>query len=366
MWSRWTVSRYVVDIGRGLSIGTVRVGSQPFRPTCLDGEAPMMHMCPVLPWSVTCQPARGGRRRPSGHPPTIVDSMSASAASAQPTLFTDERSSGKPFVKWAGGKTRLLSALLPHVPARFNRYHEPFLGGGAMLFAVGTTAPGGAVVGDLNEELVNAWQVVQSSPADLHGALAIYEARDSETFYYEARGVRLTEPIDRAAHFIYLNRTSWNGLYRVNRWGEFNVPWGARAFRRPSLESLIASSRSLATVTVGVRDFREALDLAEPGDFVYLDPPYLRISDTSKFNGYTERRFRLADLIELAETLRALTARGVTWLLSNRDSAEMRELFAGNAFVPLTVRRAVAAQNRRAVEAADSPEIIVSNAAALP
>ena len=291
--------------------------------------------------------------------------MSASAASVQPTLFADEGSVGKPFVKWAGGKTRLLPSLLPHVPARFGRYHEPFLGGGAMLFAVGQRAPLGALVSDLNEELVTTWQVVQSCPTDLHAALAAYEERDSEAFYYEIRGERFTKPIDRAAHFVYLNRTSWNGLYRVNRWGEFNVPWGARNFRAPSLESLVASSSSLEQVTVEVRDFRDALERAELGDFAYLDPPYLRISDTSKFNGYTERRFRLLDLVELSELLRALTARGVAWLLSNRDSAEMRELFAGNMFVPLTVRRSVAAQNRRAVEAADSPEIIVSNALVL-
>jgi DNA adenine methylase len=289
--------------------------------------------------------------------------MSASAASAQSTLFTDDRrSAARPFLKWAGGKTRLLPSLLPHVPDQFGRYHEPFLGGGAVLFAVGSRAAAGAFVSDLNAELVNAWQVVQSRPTDVHEALKGYEARDSEAFYYEVRAERFTNPLDRAAHFLYLNRTSWNGLYRVNRWGQFNVPWGARKFHSPSLESLQAASSSLRDVTVGLSDFREALDRTAPGDFVYLDPPYLRISDTSKFNGYTERRFRLDDLIDLSERLKSLTTRGVVWLLSNRDSDEMRELFAGNTFTPLTVRRAVAAQNRRAVEAADSPEVIVSNA----
>jgi DNA adenine methylase len=247
------------------------------------------------------------------------------------------------------------------MPTSFSRYHEPFLGGGAVLLAVGRHAPRGAFVSDLNEELVNAWKIVQSRPADLHAMLTSYEKRDSEGFYYEIRGKRLDEPVERAAHFMYLNRTAWNGLYRVNRWGEFNVPWGARAFRSPSLESLGLASKSLNGVTVDALDFRDALTRAESGDFVYLDPPYLRISDTSKFNGYTERRFRLGDLIELAQLLRDLTARGVAWVLSNRDSAEMRELFTGNVFVPLTVRRAVAAQNRRSVEAADSPEIIITN-----
>jgi DNA adenine methylase len=284
--------------------------------------------------------------------------MTRHATITQAALF-EGGARARPFVKWAGGKSRLLPALLPHVPATFNRYHEPFLGGGAMFFATSGRNARGAYVSDLNAELVNAWQIVRTAPARLHEELERYASEDSESFYYEIRAQRATGKLQRAAHFLYLNRTSWNGLYRVNRWGQFNVPWGARAFVAPPLELLTAVAEALRGVTIRHEDFREALERCERGDFVYLDPPYLQVSDTSKFNGYTERRFRRADLTELAECLRRLTARGVTWLLSNRDSDPVRELFTGYQIVPLTVRRAVAAQNRRAVEPVDSPEVIV-------
>ncbi len=271
----------------------------------------------------------------------------------------------RPFVKWAGGKTRLLPRLLPHVPAAFRRYHEPFVGGGAMLFAAHGRGRLPARVADLNEELMSAWRTVLSDPEALHERLRGYARRDSKAFYYEVRGARFGSDLDRAAHFIYLNRTAWNGLYRVNRWGEFNVPWGARAFAPPRLEALEAVADELAGVRVSCCDFREALAAVEEDDFVYLDPPYLKVSDTSKFNGYTQQRFRLADLHDLALRLHELTARGARWLLSNRDSVEIRGLFPAHEFIGLAVRRSVAAQNRREVEPSASPEVIISNAPCL-
>lgn len=271
----------------------------------------------------------------------------------------------RPFIKWAGGKTRLLSVLLPHVPESFRRYHEPFLGGGALLFAVHSRGRLPAFASDLNEDLVNAWQVVQDRPAELHERLGVYAKSDSKDFFYAVRGERHEDPIDRAAHFVYLNRTAWNGLYRVNRFGEFNVPWGARKFTQPRLDALETVAAELAELEIQFADFRNGLERAEEGDFVYLDPPYLKISDTSKFNGYTQQRFRRDDLVELAELLNSLTDRGVRWLVSNRDSDEIRALFPGCEIVQLTVRRSVAAQNRRDVEPADSPEVVISNRLAL-
>jgi DNA adenine methylase len=251
--------------------------------------------------------------------------------------------------------------LLPYVPPSFKRYHEPFVGGGAMLFGVHRRGSRPAIAADLNEDLTTTWQAVIETPSALHQRLLEYESEDSEAFYYEIRSERYEDPLERAAHFLYLNRTAWNGLYRVNRWGVFNVPWGARAFAAPSLEALEAVARELAAVSVRHADFREVLDEVGSGDFVYLDPPYLKVSDTSKFNGYTKRRFVASDLAELAAELRRLTQKGARWLLSNRDSAEVRELFAGNEIVQLTVRRSVAAQNRRDIEPINSPEVIVSN-----
>lgn len=281
------------------------------------------------------------------------------------TSVADKPTFAKPFIKWAGGKTRLLPVLLPYVPDSFRRYHEPFLGGGAFLFAVHSRGELPAFAGDFNGDLINAWQIAQTEPLALHERLATYVENDSEEFYYSVRGEKHEEPLERAAHFVYLNKTSWNGLYRVNRWGEFNVPWGARDFSPPRLEALRAVAAELADVRIENVDFREALARTEEGDFVYLDPPYLKVSDTSKFNGYTQQRFRLADLEDLATALRELTERGVAWLLSNRDSEQLRALFPDCEIERLTVRRSVAAQNRRNVEPANSPEAVVSNRLAL-
>lgn len=265
----------------------------------------------------------------------------------------------RPFIKWAGGKTRLLKRLLPHVPERFKGYHEPFLGGGAMYFAVRDRASGYAHLTDLNEDLINAWAAVRNHDKDLQRLLRRYKSRDSKDFYYEQRPLQPTDPLERAARFIYLNQTSWNGLWRVNRWGEFNVPWGQRPFRGLASADLLTYRAALQRSHIHLADFRDALDRPKKGDFVYLDPPYLPLSDTSKFFLYTEKRFREPDLRELASCCEDLTRRGVGWMLSNRDTPLVRELFDHARIIGLTTRRSVAAQNHRDVEAVDSPEVIV-------
>lgn len=273
--------------------------------------------------------------------------------------FDGEQDDVRPFLRWAGGKSRLLSAILPHVPQRFNRYYEPFLGGGAMYFATRGRSHGTAFLTDLNSELINAWRAARDEPAALLLALKTYAGRDTEKEYYDVRSAAPTEPIERAARFVYLNQTAWNALWRVNRWGVFNVPWGARPFRGIETSELLAVSRVLKTTVIEERDFREALETPTAGDFVYLDPPYLPVSDTSKFSGYTERRFRQADLGELSRACEDLTKRGVNWILSNRDTPLVRELFSHARIVSLTIKRSVAAQNRRDVQPINSPEAIV-------
>jgi len=271
--------------------------------------------------------------------------------------FTEVRA--RPFIKWAGGKTRLLSRLLPHVPNDFVNYHEPFLGGGAMFFAIAKRAQGICYLNDLNEELVNAWIGVRDVPAKLRAELRRYARQDSEEFYYSVRLKAPRTSVNRAARFIYLNQTSWNGLWRVNRWGEFNVPWGQREFRGLSDATLTRLPTLLSNTVIGSEDFRTSLPLAKEGDFVYLDPPYLPLSDTSKFHLYTERRFREPDLRELAQLCKDLSDRGVRWVLSNRDTPLVRKLFSHARICGLTTKRSVAAQNRRDVELVNSPEVIV-------
>lgn len=277
----------------------------------------------------------------------------------------DEAARVRPFVRWAGGKTRLLKHLRPHLPHAFERYYEPFLGGGAVFFDSGHRARAEIVLADLNDELINLWVAVRDQPLDLLDALRDYKGKDSEADYYAVRDTDApADELGRAARFLYLNQTAWNGLWRVNRWGRFNVPWGARAFRGLTEEELLRASAALSKADIKVADFRHVLTEPSKGDFVYLDPPYLPISDTSKFYLYTEQRFRRPDLEELARICRDLTRRGVSWLLSNRDTPLVRELFADAEIVSLTTRRSVAAQNRRDVEAPDSPEVIIVGVAA--
>lgn len=266
----------------------------------------------------------------------------------------------RPFLRWAGGKTRLLRHLLPHFPERFESFYEPFLGGGAVFLAVGHRAANRHTLADLNEELINAWLMVRDRSLELLAAMVRYEGNTTEAAYYEVRdGEAPTDPIGRAARFVYLNQTAWNGLWRVNRRGRFNVPWGARAFRGYDEASLLAMSAALRGVAIEYADFREVLKRPQAGDFVYLDPPYLPVSDTSKFSGYTEKRFRAADLAELAMLCEAMTASGIMWVMSNRDTELVRELFAHAKIIRMTTRRSVAAQNRRDIQPANSPEAIV-------
>lgn len=265
----------------------------------------------------------------------------------------------RPFLKWAGGKSRLLKRILPHVPDRFDNYHEPFLGGGAMFFAVRDRMAGTAHLHDLNDALINVWQVVQTDPSGLLAAMNYYKEHDSKEFYYAQRQAQPDSRVERAAWFLYVNQTAWNGLWRVNRWGQFNVPWGDRPFRGIDEDTLYQVSDALIGATITSDDFRLSLQKPRAGDFVYLDPPYLPLSDTSKFYLYTERRFRAPDLAELAELCHDLTDRGVCWIMSNRDTPQVRSLFPSNRVIRFTTRRSVAAQNRRDVEQADSPEALI-------
>jgi DNA adenine methylase len=266
---------------------------------------------------------------------------------------------GRPFLKWAGGKTKLLPAILPHVPERIADYHEPFLGSGAVFFAISPRIRGRSHLCDLNEELVNVWRIVRDDPASLLTATGKLIGMDTEDDYYRIRAESPISELNRAARFIYLNQTAWNGLWRVNKHGVFNVPWGARPFRGLEPDVLLSASRVLGGVGIDPLDFREAIARAKPGDFVYLDPPYLPVSDTSKFCFYTKKRFRVPDLEDLAALCQRMSADGINWMMSNRDNERMRKLFGHARIIPFKTWRNVSAQNRRNIEPASSPEVVV-------
>lgn len=277
----------------------------------------------------------------------------------------------KPFVRWAGGKSRLLPRILPHVPARIENYFEPFLGGGAVFFSVAERIKGRAALADLNDHLISAWVEVRDHPDALLAALVWYQQRDSKEFYYEVRATDPSTQMDRAARFLYLNGVSWNHLWRENsKTGAMNAPWGDRRFKGFDAGYLAQVSRVLSDVEIQAQDFRTILDDARAGDFVYLDPPYLPIhthagvekEPTAKFNKYTAKTFELADLKELAVICERLTSQGVSWIMSNRDTESVRDLFPRARIVRFTAHRALAAQSRREVEAHQSPEALIIGA----
>ena len=280
-------------------------------------------------------------------------------AGEQLALFGSLSRPTKPFLRWAGGKTRLLERIIPYLPKTIAGYYEPFLGGGAVYFAVRPRVSGICHLYDLNEDLIDVWRIVRDEPERLLDAIEEYHGLDSEDEYYTVRAASPEGTVARAARFVYLNQTAWNSLYRVNKKGEFNVPWGDRPFRGLDRAELRAVSVGLADAVIESLDFRESLLLPQRGDFVYLDPPYLPVSDTSKFRGYTRKKFYRADLEDLADLCRSMSDRGVNWVMSNRDTPAVRELFDHARIVRFTTRRSVAAQNVRNVEPADSPEAVV-------
>jgi len=274
-----------------------------------------------------------------------------------------------PFVKWAGGKKQLLAQFEPHFPAAFDRYLEPFAGGGAVFFYLyrqGRLDGRPATLIDSLEELINCYRVVQSQVADLIAALRDHEPhKQDRDYYYELRAwdrspdYARRSDVERAARFLFLNRVCYNGLYRVNRQGQFNVPFGRH--RNPTIcdeENLWAVHRALQGVTLLVGDFERCLDLAAPGDFAYLDPPYHPLSETAHFTSYTARDFGAQDQRRLARLFRALDRRGCHLMLSNSNTDLVRELYAGYEQVPILAARAI---NARATGRGAIGELLIMN-----
>lgn len=225
-----------------------------------------------------------------------------------------------------GGKTQLLAALERLVPGGFRRYFEPFVGGGALFFH---TRPDRAVLTDLNDELVDCYRAVRDRLDDVMEALRCH-VYDKGYFYSVRELERRSLPLpERAARTIYLNRTGFNGLYRVNSKGRFNVPFGRHSNPRICDEdNLPACSALLKRATIQVASFGEALGQAGRGDFVYLDPPYVPLSSTANFTSYVPGGFGAQDQLELASELVGLHERGARFVLSNADTPETRQMYA--------------------------------------
>lgn len=245
----------------------------------------------------------------------------------------------KPFLKWAGGKTALLPELLKAAPEQIETYYEPFVGGGALFFAL--QAQGRfkrAVLSDSNKELINAYTQVRDNVYGLIRALDVHqrkyrEADDRAEYYYTIRAKRLTCSLGGAANLIFLNKTCYNGLYRVNSKGRFNVPHGRYA--NPTIcdeANLRAVSEALQGVELLVADFAAAPASAGRGDFVYFDPPYVPLSETAYFTSYTSSSFSSDEQRRLAQVATWLTLRGSSVVLSNSGHRDIASLYGPPTF----------------------------------
>jgi DNA adenine methylase len=247
----------------------------------------------------------------------------------------------RPFLKWAGGKRRLLAQYRPYFPSGFARYHEPFVGSAAVFFEL---EPADALLADSNAALIQCYAVARDHVEALILRLERLQARHSRRTFYEMRdrynGARL-DPIERAALFIYLNRTCYNGLYRVNSRGHFNVPAGR--YVRPRIadpDGLRAASAALRRCRLVSRRFDRCFDDVRRGDFVYIDPPYHRLQAAS-FTSYTAEGFGEAEQRELATLVDRLHATGCRVMVSNSDTALIRELYSAYRIIPIRAARAI-------------------------
>lgn len=272
---------------------------------------------------------------------------------------------GKPFVKWAGGKRQILDKLIKYVPEDFNTYYEPFVGGGALFFEL---SPKNAVINDSNEELINVFRCIKDEEklTKMSNELNHHEANHSEEYYYKIRNIdrdknkfnRLSD-YKRAARTIYLNKACFNGLYRVNSKGEFNVPFGKKLKVNTYEEQnigIIHAYLNFNNIKILSIDFEEAVKDAKEGDFIYFDPPY--DSDTSTFNSYTEDGFSKDEQIRLSNVFKNLSDRGCYVMLSNHNTVLINELYKDFYIHKITAKRNI---NSNGKKRGKVEEVIITN-----
>lgn len=250
----------------------------------------------------------------------------------------------KPFLKWAGGKTQLLTELHKYVPNNFNKYIEPFIGGGAMFFSLN---PKESIISDSNEELVITYRQVKEDVENVIGHLETFE--NSEEFYYNIRSLN---PIElehsyRAARLIYLNKTCFNGLYRVNKKGQFNVPYGKGNGSFLNEEVLRNASEFLAETTIIKGDYLDVLtEFATEGDFIFLDPPYYPVGKYSDFKRYTKEFFYHEDQVQLKQEFDRLVNMGCKVVLTNSDHEVILDLYSDYDIVIIETRRMISSNSK--------------------
>ena len=240
----------------------------------------------------------------------------------------------QPFTKWTGGKRKLLPKLKELLPIDYNNYYEPFVGGGALFFEL---APKNATINDFNEELINCYIQIKNNPNKLIESLRKHKEKNSKEYYLEIRGLDRLDcfsnlsGIERAARIMYMLRVNFNGLYRVNSKNQFNVPYGNYSNPKIVDEELINSISDYLNsneIKIMSGDFEDSLDTVKSGDFVYFDPPYIPLNETSSFTSYTHEGFSYEDQARLRDTVRKLTEKGVKVMVSNSSSELTIDLYS--------------------------------------
>jgi len=255
-----------------------------------------------------------------------------------------------PFLKWAGGKRQLIPQMNNFFPKNYNRYIEPFIGGGAVFFHL---LPDDSIISDNNPDLINCYRVVKQDVEGLIKSLKIHKYE--KDYYYEIRALdrdrkkyaELSD-VEKASRSIYLNKSGYNGLYRVNSKGFFNVPFGRH--KNPNIcdeENLRKVSQVLKNVKIYLGSFEICLDFAEKNDFVYLDPPYYPLSDTALFTSYTKKSFDRSSQIKLFEVFKELNNRECNILLSNSYSDFILDLYNDFKIVTLKAKRNINSNSKK-------------------
>ena len=249
----------------------------------------------------------------------------------------------KPVIKWVGGKRQLLNELKKYMPEKFNTYFEPFIGGGALFFDLKLKE---SFINDYNSELTNLYEVIKNKPQELIKDLKKHQ--NNAEYFYEIRGIDRTEKykrlskIKKASRFIFLNKTGFNGLYRVNKNGQFNVPYGK--YVNPNYideENILECSEFLKSTTILNGDFENIKKYVKKGDFVYFDPPYVPLNETSNFTGYTDKGFDEDMQFRLKEFCDYIDSIGAYFMLSNSHTEYIKELYNNYELVTVQANRAL-------------------------
>jgi DNA adenine methylase len=270
-----------------------------------------------------------------------------------------------PVVKWVGGKRQIIDEIITYVPDSFSTYYEPFLGGGAVLFEL---QPNKAVVNDVNEELMNIYEVIKDNVDELIEGLKRHKIKNDKAYFYEIRELdrnreqyNLLTPVERASRIIYLNKTCYNGLFRVNKSGEFNAPFGN--YKNPNIVNettlrAVSAYFNKAKIRFTCQDFEDALKWSRKGAFVYLDPPYDPVSETASFTGYDKGGFDRNEQIRLKKTCDKLNKKGIKFLLSNSATDFIMDLYQDYKIEVIQAKRAI---NSKADRRGNVDEVLVMN-----